>query len=147
MFNRGSGWRWATKRMETGSSQKTILCIEDEVEILDLLKIILERFGFNYIGAFGGGEGLKKALETKPDLILLDLMMPDMDGWEVYRRIRENDALNSIPIIIVTVRSTFDDRMTALRSEQIADYVLKPFTVPDLLRRVHVALGLEAEAA
>ena len=70
---------------------KHILCIEDEQEMIDLIRLILGRRGFDVIGAEGGKEGLEKARQEPPDLILLDLMMPDMDGWEVYQQIKADD--------------------------------------------------------
>ena len=75
------------------AAKTTVLCIEDEPEMIDLFRVILERKGYRVVGAVGGQEGLK-ALETcTPDLILLDLMMPDVDGWEVFRQVRANARL------------------------------------------------------
>ena len=72
------------------SKKKRILCIEDEAEMIDLTRLVLEREGFEVLGAVGGSEGLEIVHREKPDLVLLDLMMPDIDGWEVYRRMKAN---------------------------------------------------------
>jgi CheY-like chemotaxis protein len=72
----------------SNKSVKFILCIEDEPEMIDLIRLILERRGFNVQGAAGGTEGIKKVRELRPDLVLLDLMMPDLDGWEVYQQMK-----------------------------------------------------------
>ena len=68
------------------SDKKLILCIEDEAEMIALTRLVLEREGFEVLGAVGGKQGLEIMHREKPDLVLLDLMMPDMDGWEVYRQ-------------------------------------------------------------
>jgi CheY-like chemotaxis protein len=82
-----------------------ILCIEDEPEMIDLIRIILGRRGFEVEGANGGEEGLEKIRNTPPDLVLLDLMMPDMDGWEVYQQMKAEDATKDIPVIVVTAKA------------------------------------------
>ena len=76
----------------SAKGNKQILCIEDEPEMIDLIRLILERRGFNVQGAAGGMEGIKKIRELLPDLVLLDLMMPDMDGWEVYQQMKADEA-------------------------------------------------------
>ena len=70
---------------------KRILCIEDEPEMIDLIRLILSRRGFEVVGAAGGVEGIKLVREMLPDLVLLDLMMPDMDGWEVYQQMKADE--------------------------------------------------------
>lgn len=119
---------------------KTILCIEDEREMIELFKIILGRRGYRVSGALGGEEGLQRAEELEPDLILLDLMMPGMDGWEVLQRMRANEKLQKIPIIIVTAKSQEIDRVLALHVAQVNDYVTKPFGPQDLIDSVNRVL-------
>ncbi len=119
---------------------KRILCIDDEKEILDLIRLILTRKGYEVTGAIGGEEGLNKARSTKPDLILLDLMMPDMDGWEVFHRIRSDPNLAEVPVIVVTARAQSIDRVLGLHVARVNDYVSKPFTPQDLVESVERVL-------
>jgi DNA-binding response OmpR family regulator len=120
---------------------KRILCIDDEKEILDLIRLILTRKGYEVIGAIGGEEGLAKARSQKPDLILLDLMMPDMDGWEVFHRIRSDTNLAEVPVIVVTARAQSIDRVLGLHVARVNDYVSKPFTPQDLVESVERVLA------
>ena len=122
-------------------SAKRILCIDDEKEILDLIRLILTRKGYEVFAAIGGEEGLVKARSMKPDLILLDLMMPDMDGWEVFHRIRSDPALAEVPVIVVTARAQSIDRVLGLHVARVNDYVSKPFTPQDLLESVERVLA------
>lgn len=118
-----------------------ILCIEDEKEIIDLIRIILGRKGYEVVSAGGGEEGLARARSMKPDLVLLDLMMPDMDGWEVFHRMRADAALADIPVIVVTARAQSIDRVLGLHVARVDDYVSKPFTPQDLVESVERVLA------
>jgi CheY-like chemotaxis protein len=118
-----------------------ILCIDDEKEIIDLIRLILNRKGYEVAGAIGGEEGLAKARSWKPDLVLLDLMMPDMDGWEVFHRIRSEPGLADIPVIVVTARAQSIDRVLGLHVARVNDYVSKPFTPQDLVESVERVLA------
>ncbi|MBN1640544.1 MAG: response regulator [Anaerolineae bacterium] len=120
---------------------KTILCIEDESGMIELLRFILEREGYGFVEARGGEEGLRLARELQPDLVLLDLMMPGMDGWEVYRQIKADQALRQIPVIVVTARADNIDKVLGLYVAQVDDYVAKPFEPEDLLVRIRRVLG------
>lgn len=120
--------------MRTG---KTVLCIDDDIECLELIGIALRRGGINFIGVPGGLAGLDTLRELKPDLILLDLMMPDLSGWRVYRWMRNDDALRDVPVIIVTARDDPKDKALALNMARVDDYVTKPFKMTDLIRRVY----------
>jgi len=115
---------------------KHILCIEDEPEMIDLIRLILGRRGFNVVGAAGGKEGLEKVRQNPPDLILLDLMMPDMDGWEVYQQIKADDRTKSIPVIVVTAKAQSIDKVLGLHIAKVDDYIAKPFSPQDLLESV-----------
>ena len=121
--------------------KKTVVCIEDESNMIDLIKSILEHSGFNLIGALGGREGLHTVRQIRPDLVLLDLMMPEIDGWQVYRRMKADDELRNIPTIVVTALERDNSKMQGL---QVHDYVRKPFIPQDLVRSVSSALGLVA---
>ena len=86
----------------TEINTKVILCIEDEQEMIDLIRLILSRRGFEILGANGGKEGLEIIRKNHPDLVLLDLMMPEMDGWEVYQQMKADETTKDIPVIVVT---------------------------------------------
>lgn len=117
-----------------------IVCIEDDNEIVDLIRLILASQGFQIVGAAGGQEGLTLVQAQKPDLILLDLMMPDMDGWEVYHRLREDRSLAEVPVIIITARAQEVDRVLGLQIAHVDDYLTKPFTPKELLGSVERVL-------
>lgn len=122
--------------------KKHILCIEDEPEMIELIRIILGKKGFEVEGAIGGEEGLEKARAKKPDLILLDLMMPEMDGWEVYRQLKSDDELKDIPVIIVTARSQSIDKILGLHIAKVDDYITKPFGPNELIESIKKVLKL-----
>ncbi len=122
---------------------KRILCIEDETEMVDLIRLILGRRGFDVTGATGGVEGLVKVRQTTPDLVLLDLMMPDMDGWEVYQQLKADPALRGIPVIIVTAKAQNIDRVLGLHIAKVDDYISKPFSPQELLDSVEKVINRE----
>ncbi len=122
--------------------KKTVVCIEDEPEMIDLVKLILGRKGFDLVGAVGGREGLETVRKLKPDLVLLDLMMPDMDGWEVYQQMKADDNLKDIPVIVVTAKAQSIDKVLGLHIAKVDDYVTKPFGPQELLQSVNKVLGL-----
>ncbi len=119
---------------------KSILCIEDEPEMIDLIRLILGRRGFEVQGANGGTEGLKKIRANKPDLVLLDLMMPDMDGWEVYQQIKAEESTRDIPVIVVTAKAQSIDKVLGLHIAKVDDYIAKPFSPQELLNSVEKVL-------
>ena len=125
------------------AEKKTVVCIEDDPDMILLIEVILRNRGFNLIGALGGREGLETVRRTKPHLILLDLMMPEMDGWEVYHRLKGDEELRDIPVIIVTARARNAERMMALRVAKVDDYVTKPFLPQELVVSVSRVLGVE----
>jgi CheY-like chemotaxis protein len=115
-----------------------VVCIEDDVEMIELLRLLLIREGYDFIGARGGERGVEVVLETKPDLVLLDLMMADLDGWTVYEMIKRNPETSAIPIIIVTAAAQSDQKLLEMRVSKIDHYVVKPFPASiliDLIRR------------
>jgi two-component system response regulator VicR len=126
--------------------KKVVVCIEDEREMIDLVKLILGRKGFDLVGAVGGREGLETVRRLKPDLVLLDLMMPDMDGWEVYQQIKADDKLKDTPVIVVTAKAQSIDKVLGLHIAKVDDYVTKPFSPQELLQSVNKVLGLETQA-
>jgi len=124
--------------------RKTIVCIEDEPEMIDLVRLILGRRGFELIGAVGGREGLETVRRVKPDLVLLDLMMPDMDGWEIYQHMKADEELRNIPVIIVTAKAQSIDKVLGLHIAKVDDYITKPFGPQELIDSVNRVLGIES---
>ena len=116
--------------------QKLILIIEDEQPIVDILKFNLVKDGYKVIEALDGEEGLRMALTKEPDLILLDVMLPGLDGFGVCRKVREK---SSVPIIMLTAREEEVDKVLGLELGA-DDYMTKPFSVRELLARVKANL-------
>ncbi len=112
--------------------EKLILVIEDEAPIVEILKFNLTKSGYRVLAAFDGEEGYRLALSEKPDLILLDVMLPKMDGFEVCKKIREK---HSTPIIMLTARDEEVDKVLGLELGA-DDYCTKPFSVRELMARV-----------
>ena len=127
------------------ANDKRVVCIEDELEMIDLVKLILGRKGYQVVGALGGREGLEAINREKPDLVLLDLMMPDMDGWEVYQKIKANDATRHIPVIVVTAKAQSIDKVLGLHIAKVDDYITKPFGPTELLESVEAVLARQAQ--
>ena len=121
-------------------SQK-IVVVEDDINIAELLRLYLEKDGFEVLIAHDGGEGLRLAESEKPDLVMLDIMLPIMDGWQVCRAIRKN---SKVPIIMLTAKGETEDKVTGLEMGA-DDYIVKPFEVKELLARVHAVLRRTGE--
>ena len=119
-----------------GEMSRRIVCIEDEPEMIDLVRVILQPRGFQVTGAQGGIEGLQLVRREKPDVVLLDLMMPDLDGWEVYQELKADPELKEIPVIIITARAQSIDKVLGLRIAKVDDYITKPFGPQDLLNSI-----------
>jgi two-component system response regulator VicR len=120
---------------------KHIVCIEDEIEMIELIRLILGRRGFDVQGASGGKEGLKMVRELLPDLVLLDLMMPEMDGWEVYQQMKADVSTRDIPVVVVTARAQNIDKVLGLHIAKVDDYIAKPFGPQELIDSVEKILG------
>ena len=116
--------------------QSHVLVIDDEPQILRALKTILTAKGFRVSTANRGEEGLAMATALEPDLIILDLSLPDIDGVEVTRRLRE---WSQVPVIVLSVRDSEHDKVTAL-DKGADDYLTKPFGIEELMARIRVAL-------
>lgn len=113
-----------------------ILVIDDEEATVDLIEILLEKRGFETIKALRAEEGLRKAYRHQPDLVLLDIMMPDMDGWEMCKRLRE---MSDVPIVFLTARSDVQDVVHGLEMGA-DDYITKPYDNDELVARVRAHL-------
>jgi twitching motility two-component system response regulator PilH len=126
---------------ERAGTRLKILCIEDEAGMLDLLRLILESAGYTFVGAKDGQEGLEAMRRERPDLILLDLMLPQVGGAEVLLRKKEDPTIQHIPVIAVTAMSSpFDQIMWKHRTE-IEDYITKPFMRKQLLSSIERVLA------
>lgn len=116
-----------------------ILIIDDEENIVELIRYNLEASGYSTLEAYNGLDGLKLAKEEAPDLVLLDLMLPGMDGLEVCKRLRSDDKLKNIPLIMLTAKSEEIDKILGLELGA-DDYITKPFSVRELTTRVKTLL-------
>jgi DNA-binding response OmpR family regulator len=130
--------------MPTGQLRK-IVCVEDEPEMIDLMQLILNRKGFEVIGAHGGIEGLETIRSVKPDLVLLDLMMPEVDGWQVYQQLKADEDIANIPVIVVTAKAQNIDKVLGLHIAKVDDYISKPFSLQELVDRVEKVLNKHAK--
>ncbi|HJS94296.1 MAG TPA: response regulator [Solirubrobacteraceae bacterium] len=126
--------------MTEPDSTPTILVADDEEDLRELVTYRLTRSGYRVIGAGDGQEALKLAAERTPDLMVLDVMMPKLDGYELTRRVRAEAALRSIPVILLTARSQESD---IDRGFEVGadDYLKKPFNPDELVARVRAVLG------
>jgi CheY-like chemotaxis protein len=123
-----------------------ILCIEDDQDMIDYIELILGKAGFDVIGADGGAKGLELMRQESPDLILLDLMMPGMDGAEVLLQKREDETIRDIPVIALTaLNSPFDQIMWLARTD-LQDFIVKSkLPRKELIARIERALQLHAQ--
>ncbi len=116
-----------------------ILIVEDEAGLVTLLKYNLEKQGYETVSVMDGKEAMRMAITEKPDLILLDWMLPNVNGIDICRDIRKNYDLRNIPIIMLTARSDEADKVKGL-SFGADDYVTKPFSIPELMARIAARL-------
>ena len=112
------------------------MCIRD--------RLILGRRGYEVLGATGGIEGARLVRELLPDLVLLDLMMPDMDGWEVYQQMKADQTTRNIPVIVVTAKAQNIDKVLGLHIAKVDDYIAKPFGPQELMDSVERIIGQKA---
>jgi two-component system KDP operon response regulator KdpE len=116
--------------------QRVVLVVEDDPDTLNLLKLTLRRAGMNVVGAMDGKQAIRKWMESNPNIVLLDLMMPEMDGWETLEQLR---SITTTPIIILSALSQNENVVRGLR-EGADDYVSKPFQGDEVVARVEAAL-------
>ena len=124
--------------------QNVVVYIEDDPEMIDLVSLILNRQGYQVTGANGGRDGLELVKRTSPNLILLDLMMPDIDGWDVYQQLKSSDETRDIPVIIITAKAQMIDRVLGLHIAKVDDYICKPFRPAELIDSVSRILNLKS---
>jgi len=118
-----------------------VIYIEDKPEMIDLIKLMLAKKNYEVTGVTGGREGLVAVEQIKPDVVLLDLMMPDMDGWEVFRAMKANPDIENIPVIILTARAQSIDKVLGLHIAKVQDYLTKPFGQNELITSIEKVLN------
>jgi DNA-binding response OmpR family regulator len=123
------------------AGKKRILYIEDKIEMIGLTRIFLKQSGFEVRGAIGGVAGLEAIRREKPDLVLLDLVMPGMSGWEVFERMQADEALADIPVIVITARPQTMAEVLGPQARKVADYITKPFVPRELVNRINRVLS------
>ena len=126
------------------NTQKTVLIVEDEKNIVDILRFNLQREGYRTLEAYDGKDGLDKAVSENPDLILLDVMLPQMNGFDVCRALRAQGS--NVPVIILTAREEEADKVLGLEIGA-DDYITKPFSMRELIARVGANIRRTAMSA
>lgn len=122
------------------TTKKKILVVDDEDDILNFLELVLREKGYEVLTAGGGQEALTQAQMSKPDLVLLDIMMPQMDGWEVLKLLRVDEETAKVPVAMLSARTDAQDRVQGLQ-EGAVDYIFKPFSLQDLLKKIESIFG------
>jgi DNA-binding response OmpR family regulator len=120
--------------------KRKILVVDDEEDILHFLEMVLSEKGYEVVTATGGHQALTRAQIERPDLVLLDVMMPQMDGWEVLKLLRADEGTAHIPVAMLSARTEAKDRVHGLQEGAI-DYICKPFSLQELLGKIDTALG------
>jgi two-component system response regulator VicR len=118
-----------------------IMVVDDEPDLVDVVRLILESDGYEVVTASGGQEALEKITVERPALVLLDIIMPKMDGWEVFSRIKGNPKTSEIPVIMLTAKDQRIDKLIGLHVVKVNDYITKPFGRAELLERIKKVLN------
>lgn len=114
---------------------KKILIVDDEQDIVDSLQFVLEASGFDCFCAYNGEDGLRMAREVLPDLIILDVMMPKINGYKICRLLKYDNKYKNIPILMVTARSQEEDKLIG-EETGVDEYITKPFELDDIVKKV-----------
>jgi len=115
---------------------RKVIYFEDDKDMVELVRIILGREGYQISGIAEGQAGIKAVQQEAPDIILLDLMLPDMDGWEIYQQLKHDESTADIPVIVITAKAQSIDKVLGLEIAKVDDYISKPFTPQELIDRV-----------
>lgn len=124
--------------------KKTLLIVDDDIFLVDIMAFTLKQSGFEIIKAHNGQEAIDIINKEHIDLVLTDIMMPVMDGFELAANLRKNEATKNIPIIFLTAKSNVEDKNRGFNIG-INDYVVKPFNLKDLVSRINKALSVESK--
>ena len=116
-------------------TKKTVMVVDDNPDIITIVRTILEGKGYNVLSAYSGDELFTQLERQKPDLIVLDIMMPQMDGWEVLKLLRVDDETAHVPVAMLSARTEAKDRVQGLQEGAI-DYICKPFSLQELLGKI-----------
>ncbi|MDI6794044.1 MAG: response regulator [bacterium] len=119
---------------------KRILIVDDEQTVRDAIQLILDLKGYSTLTAKNGSECLEVLGQQEVDLILLDIMMPEMDGWEVLRQLKDQGKADLVPVVILSAKTQSIDKMLGLKVFGVKDYITKPFAKDDLVGRVERAM-------
>jgi len=114
---------------------RTVMVVDDDSDILDMTRLVLEGGGYRVLPVRGGQEALRTLEEAAPDLILLDINMPGMDGWQVLRMLKVDEKTTSIPVAMFSIKMEVRDKLHGMQ-EGAFDYIAKPFSCEELLSRV-----------
>ena len=114
---------------------RKVMVVDDDADIVEMTRLVLEGGGYQVIPARSGADALHILDQAQPDLILLDVNMPDMDGWEVLRLLKADEGFRSLPVVMFTVKMEFRDKVHALQ-DGAQDYITKPFAYDELLGRL-----------
>lgn len=125
---------------------KRVLVVDDDADVVDLTSTILRDGGYSVFTASNGRDGLAVARRERPDLILLDINMPGIDGWEALRLLRLDDATGEVRVAMFSIRYDLREKMEALK-RSADDYIVKPFTYDEMLERVARLLSTEGAGA
>lgn len=120
---------------------KKIMVVDDEPDTVDLVKLVLETEGYEISVAYSGQEALDMIKVDRPDLVLLDIMMPQMDGWAVRKKIVGNEETKDIPVVMLTAKAQPIDKMIGLHVVGVTDYITKPFGRKELIDSVKRIVG------
>jgi two-component system response regulator VicR len=115
---------------------KKVIYFEDDTDMVELVRLILGREGYQIQGVAEGQAGIIAVQQSSPDIVLLDLMLPDMDGWEIYRQLKRDESTASIPVIVITAKAQSVDKVLGLEIAKVDDYISKPFSPQELVDRV-----------
>ena len=121
-------------------SQKKILVVDDEVDLVETIRFPLEMEGFNVLVSYNGEDALNQARKEKPDLILLDLMLPKLDGYKVCRLLKFDERYKDIPILMLTAKTQEKDKLLG-KETGANEYITKPFDIDELMKKVKVYLN------
>jgi CheY-like chemotaxis protein len=115
---------------------KKCLVVDDNIETVDIVSFILKKAGYEVVVAYDGQAGLQKAATTRPDIILLDIMMPIVDGCSMNKQLKEDPSTRDIPVIIMSARSGMEPMFEGTEGPRVQGYLVKPFDRKDLLRMI-----------
>jgi DNA-binding response OmpR family regulator len=115
---------------------KKVIYFEDDNDMVELVRIILGREGYQITGIAEGQAGIKAVQQDLPDVVLLDLILPDMNGWEIYQQLKHDESTADIPVIVITAKAQSIDKVLGLEIAKVDDYISKPFTPQELIERV-----------